>query len=279
MKQSTICMPAMQAMEFSVTKVMLDAASALNQNDSHIHSVCEVYINLSGDVNFAVENRLYAVSRGTVIITMPYEYHHCIYRSDVPHEHFWITFPAQREQDFLKLFFDREKGINNCIDLDETALNEVCSILDALLEHEGDGLDYRLRILRFFRILSNAAGREPMEERSSLPKDVADALAYMDAHLQEDVAVERLAAAGGVSVNTLERHFRDSLHTTPVAFLRRKRLYTSIMHLKSGCSVTEAALKSGFQDGSNYIQLFRKQFGITPGKYKKKLGADAVGGS
>jgi len=31
------------------------------------------------------------------------------------------------------------------------------------------------------------------------------------------------------------------------------------------------ALQSGFQDYSGYIQLFRRQFGMTPGQYRKKL--------
>jgi AraC-like DNA-binding protein len=38
-----------------------------------------------------------------------------------------------------------------------------------------------------------------------------------------------------------------------------------------GDTVTEAALKSGFSDYSNYIQLFKKQFGMTPLQYKKNL--------
>ena len=50
-----------------------------------------------------------------------------------------------------------------------------------------------------------------------------------------------------------------------------KRLFASMMYLKSGSSVTEAALQNGFSDYSGYIQLFRKQFGMTPGQYKKKL--------
>jgi len=42
-------------------------------------------------------------------------------------------------------------------------------------------------------------------------------------------------------------------------------------HLRNGASVAEAALKSGFSDYSNYIQLFKKQFGITPLCYRKKF--------
>jgi AraC-like DNA-binding protein len=53
--------------------------------------------------------------------------------------------------------------------------------------------------------------------------------------------------------------------------LRKKRLFASMDCLRNGASVAEAALESGFPDYSNYIQLFKKQFGITPLNYKKKF--------
>lgn len=271
MKQNTFTLPAMPEMKFSVTRTVLDAASALNQNEAHIHKECEVYINLSGNVAFGVEDRLYAVSRGTVIITMPYEYHHCIYRSNDLHEHFWITFSAERDQDFLRLFFDREKGINNRIDLDEGALTELCGVLDGLLDNRAEGLERRILILRFFRILMEGSHTWSAENMDRLPPDVSAALVYMDQHLQEELDIRTLAQACNVSVNTLERHFKDSLGTSPFVMIRKKRLFASMMYLKSGSSVTEAAIKSGFSDYSNYIQLFRRQFGLTPGQYKRKL--------
>ena len=111
---------------------------------------------------------------------------------------------------------------------------------------------------------------QPTAETQQLPKDVNKALAYMDAHLQEDIDIKQLAALCNVSINTLERHFESSLGISPFEMLKRKRLIISMMYLKSGCTVTEAAQKSGFVDWSNYIQLFHKKFGITPGQYKKE---------
>lgn len=271
MRQNTFTLPAMPEMAFSVTRTALDAASALNQNDAHIHKECEVYINLSGNVEFSVEDRLYAVSRGSVIVTMPYEYHHCIYRANDLHEHYWITFSAQGDQEFLKLFFDREKGVNNRIDLGEAALTELCGVLEALMDTRTDDLDQRLLILRFFRILTDGSRTGPTEKLDRLPQDVSDALRYIDQHLREELDIRTLAEVSSVSVNTLERHFKDSLGTSPFVMIRRKRLFASMMYLKSGMSVTEAAAKSGFSDYSNYIQLFKKQFGMTPGQYKKML--------
>lgn len=271
MRQNSFTLPPMPEMTFSVTRVALDAQSQLNQNDAHIHKECEVYINLSGDVAFSVENRLYAVNRGTVILTMPYEYHHCIYRSNALHEHYWITFSAHREQEFLRLFFNREKGMGNRIDLNEAQLTQAQELLEQLMDDHRDDLERRISLLRFFELLQNGTEKNSQLHRNRLPVVVTKALKYMDEHIREELNICFLAKQCNVSVNTLERQFKSHLGATPTEMLRRKRLFASMMYLKSGTSVTEAALQSGFSDYSGYIQLFRKQFGMTPGLYKKKV--------
>lgn len=263
-------LPEMSQVDFSINYLDIDAASSLNQNETHIHKECEIYLNLSGDVCFEVENRLYPISRGSVIITRPFEYHHCIYRSDARHKHFWITFSAEENEDLFKLFFGREKGKNNLIILDEEQLKECCFVLNDLLKNETDLLSRRIGFLQLMRILRNGKGKNSIGDLENIPQDVATALKFMDDHLVEEFDVKTLSAACNVSVNTLERHFKETLGVTPFAIIRKKRLILSMAFLRNGEQVTEAALKSGFSDYSNYIQLFRKQFGFTPLQYKKK---------
>ena len=263
-------LPAMAQVDFSISYVDVDAVSPLNQNESHVHRECEIYINLSGDVSFEVENHIYPVSCGSVIITRPFEYHHCIYHSNEQHKHFWITFSAVEGDDFLKLFFDREKGKGNLIILDEAQLGKCCLVLDDLLKKGNDLLLRRIGFLQLLRILRSGRGENSIGDIEKLPPDVLAALRFMDEHFTEDFDIKALSAACNISTNTLERHFKETLGILPFAMLRKKRLIISMGFLRNGESVTEAALKSGFSDYSHYIQLFRKQFGFTPLQYQKK---------
>lgn len=240
----------------------------LNQSEPHIHRDCEIYVNLSGDVSFEVEGRIYAISRGSVIITRPYEYHHCILHSHIPHEHFWITFSASQE-DFLKRFFAREKGYDNLILLDEEELALFSATVRSLLE-DSTPIAQRLGVLTLFHILEQGKSIHYTNQTEKLPADVVTALLYMDEHLTEDIDIKQLAALCGVSVNTLERHFKQALSTRPIETLRKKRLFAAMQHLRHGETVANAAAKSGFCDYSAFIQLFKKQFGMTPLKYKKQ---------
>ena len=93
----------------------------------------------------------------------------------------------------------------------------------------------------------------------------------MDKNLSEEITIEEIAKNSFVSVNSLERHFKKQLLATPFQILRKKRLFMSLQYLREGLSVSEAGLKSGFYDYSNYIQLFKKQFSITPLQYKLNI--------
>ena len=99
---------------------------------SHIHDKCEIYVNLSGNVSFMVEGQLYPIKRGSVIITRPLEYHHCIYHDFSPHEHFWILFSCAGNEPLFNAFFDRPAGTKNLIELsgvEADALFDLCHTL------------------------------------------------------------------------------------------------------------------------------------------------------
>ena len=80
--------------DFSATYIEIYADSSENVNYSHIHDECEIYVNLRGDLSFIVENNIYPIKPGDIIITRPHEYHHCVYHSNKLHRHFWILFSS-----------------------------------------------------------------------------------------------------------------------------------------------------------------------------------------
>ena len=83
----------------------------------------------------------------------------------------------------------------------------------------------------------------------------------------ERADLETLAARTGASLRTLQRLF--SVETgVPIETWRQKaRLVHSAAALSAGASVTEAALACGYDSPSAYIAAFRRQFGVTPGRF------------
>lgn len=268
-KTNRYLLPPLSAVDFSITYAV--ETDIPKHSPLHIHQECEIYINLSGDVSFEVEGHIYPVTRGSVIITRPYEYHHCIYHSSQTHEHYWITFSAVGNEEFLDMFFERKKGIGNLILLNETECDNMCRVLEELANGKTNSLKQQIDFLQLLYGLSQGKRDSLDDKTSALPPHIKDVLSYMDDHLTEAISIAELAKVAHTSVNTLERHFKKLFDLTPLMMLKKRRLIASLPHLRAGCSISHTAALCGFSDYSHYIQLFRKQFGMTPLQYKKKV--------
>ena len=51
------------------------------------------------------------------------------------------------------------------------------------------------------------------------------------------------------------------------AYIRKKRVENAASLLKSGSTVANAAISSGFEDYNYFSEIFKKETGILPSKY------------
>lgn len=253
--------------EVKTKYIEVDSTSPENVHDSHIHEECEIYINLSGDVSFVVDDSIYPVVPGSIIITRPFEYHHCVYHSNKLHKHFWILFSAVGNEYLFDAFYNRRVGENNLLMLTPDKTKELISICSEMAEDSGSDLK---KYCRFFKLMSLLHDADtPNYSTSAYPDDVVDAMKYINDNLSNRLTVAEISQKVNVSINTLERHFMRVLNVSPVAYIRKKRLSNAVKLLSEGRTVTEASEKSGFSDYSGFIALFKKTYGRTPLAYKK----------
>lgn len=245
-----------------------------NTYDHHIHEGCEIYVNITGDVSFMVEDKIYPVRSGSAIITRPYEYHHCIYHSNEHHEHLWMLFDGKGNEELLPIFYNRNVGENNLIELSEKQRDKVKELFERIIGKESSRVCEAADILRIIAILENADG-ETEELPESVPTDISRAVEFIGENLGNVFTVSQVAKAAHVSVNTLERRFLEVLKVTPSGYIKSRRLARAAELLPSCSSVGEVCEKCGFQDYSNFIAIFKKQFGITPLRFKKLYGEDS----
>ena len=62
----------------------------------HIHDTLEFYVHLEGDASFVVEDKIYKISPGDVVISRPNELHNCILHTESIHKSasFWLDTSA-----------------------------------------------------------------------------------------------------------------------------------------------------------------------------------------
>lgn len=256
--------------DFSISYANINSDSQKNEFESHIHNECEIYINLSGNVSFVVENNIYPISPGSIILTRPFEYHHCVYHSNAPHRHFWILFSCSGNEDLLPLFFERGVGENNHLTLDPQETEELIDLCHKMTSAYTSQAEKYLDFFKFLELLNHAD--KAIKSKSNIPQDVVFAVNYISENLSSPISVSEIAEQSNVSINTLERHFSQHLKCSPTVYLKKKRLANAIKLLISGSNVSEAAEKSGFSDYSYFIATFKKEYGLSPLKYIKLRG-------
>lgn len=267
MKRKSFEFKGINSFDMKIHYVEIDSLSSLNENESHTHNECEIYINLSGDVSFEVENAIYPVVPGSIVITRPAEKHHCVYHSNDLHKHFWILFSPNGNERLLDMFFDREKGTGNLLHLSANDTAKLIDVCRKLLDCDGEIEKYYL----FFKLIGLLQGSQKENAQYEKNDCVSIALNYIDNNISRAISVREVAEASFISVNTLERKFKERLGVSPSAYIKKKRLAVAAGFLQSGCGVTETAERSGFADCSNFIVVFKKEYGITPYKYKQRL--------
>lgn len=240
----------------------------------HIHDFYEIYVNLSGEVSFLVEDTLYPISRGDVVVTRPNEVHKCIYREAGIHEHFciWLDgLPAASErltEEFGKQTLvvfseeERERLIDLCFSLYRAGTE------DELLRFRAAG--------DFFGILDlicRSSHREPAA--AELPRSFSEIVDHITAHYFEPTCtVADLCERFYVSKSTLCRRFRRYFQTTPSDYIESRRLSEAKKQLLAGQSVQDACFMCGFSDCSYFILRFRQKFGVTPYRFQRESVTD-----
>lgn len=269
MQKNSIQFSGLAPFRLQITDVTTCADSPENVFDQHVHGECEIYINLSGDVEFMVEDHIYPISPGSVIITKPYENHHCIYKSNAVHKHFWILFSCEGNEELFRIFFCRRAGEGNLIALNGDAVSELNENCRMLLKEGIPPLEQYFCFFRLIQLLSDGTMMSPTSVR--LSPEVIVALDLIHERISETISVKDLADYLHISVSTFERKFKKNLGLTPRAYIFKRKLALAAALLAQGGSVKEVCERCGFSDDSNFIVLFRRNFGMTPLKYKKQF--------
>ncbi|GGY22704.1 helix-turn-helix transcriptional regulator [Paludibacterium paludis] len=94
---------------------------------------------------------------------------------------------------------------------------------------------------------------------------------WIDAAGDADWQLGDLAREAGMSISTLQRHFRIYTGRTVYDYVRTRRLAEAKRLLEhEGVSVTEAALAAGYGNPANFATAFRREFGMAPSRAARR---------
>lgn len=265
--EQTITFEQFDGLKFQIRHIITRRETHFFQIEPHTHNEYELYINVSGDVSFMVENKIYAAERSNVIIAKPGEYHHCIYKSDAPHEHFWILIAVNEV--FLEPLLD---GLNESrLTFGASEGEELIKICRKMMHDDLPMYERYALFFHFFDTLKKNGREYPPTEEGEVPRELVAALEYINKNIKNNIDIKDMAENSFISITTLERLFKKYFNMPPRKFISDKRLCLAASFLLDGKTVQEAAMESGFCDCSHFICRFKEKFGTTPLRYKKQI--------
>lgn len=104
-----------------------------------------------------------------------------------------------------------------------------------------------------------------------LSKEIEAACSYIERHLEDDLSIASLAAYAGYIEYYFSKKFKRELGLTPAEYIRKKRLAKAALLLRStDLDAQQIASRLQFCSQSYFTDCFRKEFGVSPTKYRKE---------
>ena len=107
-------------------------------------------------------------------------------------------------------------------------------------------------------------------------KEIAlHAIAYMQAHFQEQITLESIADSCGLSPSYFSRKFKEQTGENYIETLANIRMKEAQKLLgTTNLSIMEIVERVGYCDEKHFRKLFLKHTGVTPSAYRKTLKSE-----
>ena len=250
--------------------------------ETHDHSAVEILLTMEGMVTYTVDDMVYQVRKGEVLIVPP----------DVPHS---LTMDAGSSR---YLFLFEPDAVLTMRDIKSMAMyfNKPFHLRDGSEAHvrirefllrARDAYDKQelmwntvcySSILRIYatlgqRYLSGIAQRTDDKLRNMDSEVITAVMTYINNHYREELSLEDVARFAGFSRYYFSRSFKRQTGYSFKDYLCQKRLQVALdLLIRTDRSMRDVALDSGFGSVATFNRVFREKKGCTPTQYRAIYG-------
>lgn len=101
-------------------------------------------------------------------------------------------------------------------------------------------------------------------------EQIQKTLDYIETHLGEEITIEELSEIASLSPFYYQRLFRRLVKKPAGEYIKLRRLAKSAdILLQSDSRILDIALELGFTSQEHFTRIFKENFGMTPGAYRK----------
>ena len=111
--------------------------------------------------------------------------------------------------------------------------------------------------------------RNIRQDQEQILARLGSVLVYINQHYTEDVTIEQLIDASGMSKSTLQRDMIAFTGMAPLQYIHHLRMKRAAVLLMGGTPVAEVAFGVGYNTLSSFNRHFQKEYGVAPTQWRK----------
>lgn len=236
----------------------------------HSHTNYELYVFFGGEVSFIIENNVYNLTEGTVLLIPPHTYHYAsLKNTDIPYNRMVLNFNRVFVYPELYAFID--SGSNPFAWIKEKH-NPLLSDLENNFNTYNNRDNAILMQLFLNRLLIDMKySKKSSAVSQSLNPTVGNIIAYINEHINEPLNIKTIADNVFLNQSYLSQLFNKYMKIGVMDYVKQKKIYLAEEMIRSdGISPTEASRRLGFADYSTFYRLYKKYLKEVPSSNTKK---------
>jgi len=241
----------------------------------------------TGDRHTVTPTESFSYHSGDVSLMSPLIFHRTLSLSDTPYESILIKFTPEFIKPFIEIVGTNQFNSfynNRKYSFTDKAKLRIQKIFEDMLEEYNKDTYYKELILQgmlfhlFTTIMEEHIPDEQMtKRRSELSKDVIEILYYLETNYQDNPTLSEMAQMANISEGHLSRLFSSQLGITFSKYLSNVKLnHVKALLQQTDKSITEIALITGYCNSDYLSACFKKQTGMTPKEFRKKIRCDGT---
>ena len=260
-------------------------SSMIMMNELHNHDFYEFYIHVRGGNYYYVNNHVYRLERGNILILPPLEMHgYSSSQTLYDYERAFLYITPERLQhlggdivSFEKLFLEQVYSGHLMFNMDEATLSEAVALIRSIASRTaGNSLTDRLEdhadLMRLFVLIYKvvSSGRNVAESVKANPL-ILSVVEYLNNHFIEPITMEDLSKKFNISKSSLSHQFSSYMNTSLYSYVLYRRILYAKELLHTGVAPQDVAFQCGFSEYSNFLKYFKRMVGLSPRDYLNSI--------
>lgn len=267
-------------------KVTHNQNTAWQMTRFHYHDVYEIFLAMSDQAQYFIEDRVYDIHKGDVFVFNNRDIHKSVPGSGQPYDRYILVFQpdfaaglSTAATDLLACFHNRPLGFPYCIHPADADWEKLVDLFEEGIRLAGDGqygADIRKRLClgSILLLLNTLYQQEPVNLRLSGSRRyqrIHQILQHIQQNLAGDLSLDTLAGTFFLSKHHLNVLFRQATGFSINEYVISCRLSRARELLTQDRSVSQVAEAVGYANSAHFIRIFKARIGQTPGQYARQL--------